>query len=295
MRGSSRLAGISAAVVLAIGVAGCGSSSSSGGDGGGVVPSFPDWAGGPDRSYGPMEAWPSAMPADIPPLSGHMNMIMKRGESGGSYSVRMFFDGVSDGQFEAYVATLRKAGYSLKGEVYYTPPETEKEAEARAARGDYDVWVATLSPRELTLSIPNGSGQVTVDLDGLTQAESDALPDDEDLIKARIGTPTPAPAMSWPPEWTDRVPAPDGCNLGANNNMQSTPTDLWVACGYPDADPAHHQAIDDAYKAKLLAAGFTTQSGGPPTTTMTVYEKDSLHVVLMTGSDDWLTISVTAR
>ncbi len=294
MRGFGRSAAISAAVALAIGLAGCGHSSGTAG-GGGAVPSFPDWADNPGQSYGALEVWPSGMPADIPPFGGHMGMIMKRGETDSGYSVRMFFDGISDGQFEAYLATLRAAGYSLKGEVYYTPPETEDEAKARAARGDYDAWKATRSPREVALSVPKGSGQVVVDVDGLTQAESDALPDDEDLIKARFSTPSPGPGMSWPPEWTGKVPAPDGCYLGANNNMSSTPTELFVACGYPDADPAHHQAIDDAYRAKLVAAGFTTQGGGPDTGTMTVYEKDSITVVLMTGSEDWLTISVTQR
>lgn len=293
MRGLGRLAAISILVALAIGAAGCGHGSGSGKP----LPSLSTFSFGPDLTHpgavNALTVWPSAMPTDIPALSGHMNMIMKRGELGGSYSVRMFFDGISDGQFEAYVAALKKAGYSLKGQVYYSAPETEEEAEARAARGDYDVWIATRTPRELTLSIPNGSGQVTIDLDGLTQAESDALPDAEDIFKAGMPTPTPFPSNSWPPDWAE-VPAPDGCGLGANGNFHADATSLYIACAFPDTDPVHQQAIVDAYKAKLAAAGFTSQAG-PATTTMIVYDKGSVTVVLMVGDPEWMTVSATRR
>jgi hypothetical protein len=294
MRGFTRLASIGAAlaVVLAVGLAGCGSGGSSSGnpgdstdDGGGFVrPSVP--------GIGP-QAWPSAMPADVPPFSGHMSMIMKRGESGGSYSVRMFFDGISDEQFEAYIETLRQEGWALKPETYYTPPETEEDAAERAARGDYDAWIATRAPRSMTLSVPHGSGQVTFDLGGLTQAESDALPDVEDMLSG-LPTATPWPAQTWPPEWAGKVPEPQGCTLGANGNLTSSPTNLYVACGYPDADPDHHLAIIADYQADLAAAGFTPQDG-PQSSTMFVYQKGPINVVVMTGADEWMIVSATER
>jgi hypothetical protein len=111
-----------------------------------------------------------------------------------------------------------------------------------------------LRPRPHEDSVPL-LGEITFDVDGLTRAESDALPDLEDYLAAHMPSPTPVPSVSWPAEWADRVPAPDGCLLGANGNIVSSPENVYVACGYPDKDPQHHEAVVDAYKAKLLAAG----------------------------------------
>jgi hypothetical protein len=235
------------------------------------------------------------MPSDIPCFPGQLDMFMpQRRQSGDSYGVRMFFTGVTKQMLDDYVETLRQEGWTLKPEVYYTPPETEEDAAERAARGDYDAWIARKGTRVLTITVPSSDGdEVTFDVDGLTEAESDALPGMDDFIEG-LPTPTPWPAQTWPPEWAGKVPEPHGCTLGANGNLTSSSSNLYVACGYPDADPDHHQAIVDAYLADLAAAGFTPQEG-PPGSTMLVYQNGSINVVVMTGAEEWMIISATER
>jgi hypothetical protein len=302
MRGFARLGrvwdGVALAVVLAVGLAGCGSSASptsNPGDSGGGNGASPSDFGWPSIPGSGPQAWPSAMPSDIPYFPGQLDMFMpQRRQSGDSYGVRMFFLGVTKQMLDDYVETLRQEGWTLKPEVYYTPPETEEEASARAARGDYDAWVASKGTRVLTITVPNtDDGFVTFDVDGLTKAESDALPGMDDIIDG-LPTPTPGPAQTWPPEWAAKLPEPHGCILGANGNMTSSPSSLYVACGYPDADPDHHQAIVDAYLADLAAAGFTPQEG-PPGSTMLVYQNGSINAVVMTGAEEWMIISATER
>jgi hypothetical protein len=287
MRGLARLAGISIVVVLALGLAGCGNGGDGGVDNGGdfVRPSIPGNGA---------QAWPSAMPADIPYFPGHLDTFMpQRRQSGDSYGVRMFFTGVTQAQFQAYLDELKTAGYTLQPKVYYQEPDTEEHAKERAARGDYDAWVATKPPRVLTLTVPGpNGGEITFDVDGLTKAESDALPGLSDYLSGHMPSPTPMPSVGWPIEWAGTVPAPEGCYLGANGIVTSSPKNLYIACGYPDADPQHHQAVLNAYQAKLLAAGFAQTEGS--STTMIVYEKGPITVVLMT-TDQWMAISATER
>jgi hypothetical protein len=231
----------------------------------------------------------------------------QRRQAGDSYGVRMFFEGVGGDQFNAYLADLREAGYSLKGVVYYTEVEGEEHADERAARGEYDAVVATKTPKVVTVTVPSSSGDtVTFDIDGLTQAESDAMPGMDDFLNASTspqiigpdGQVIEATPVSWPAEWADRVPAPEGCTLGANGIMTSSPGSLYVACGYPDEDPAHHAAIVAAYKAQLVAAGFTVtreQAGQDGGLAMILLEKGTIRITIMAGSPDWMTITVTAR
>ena len=282
------------AVVLAVGLSGCGSGSSSSSIAPGGVPGDSDFVRPSIPGSGP-QAWPSAMPSDIPYFPGQLDMFMpQRRQSGDSYGVRMFFTGVTKQMLDDYVETLRQEGWTLKPEVYYTPPETEEEANERAARGDYDAWVARKGTRVLTITVPNtDDGFVTFDVDGLTKAESDALPGMDDFIEG-LPTPTPWPAQTWPPEWAGKVPEPHGCTLGANGNLTSSSSNLYVACGYPDADPDHHLAIIADYLADLAAAGFTPQEG-PQSSTMFVYQNGPINVVVMTGAEEWMIVSATER
>ncbi len=294
MRGLRRLVGVSVVVVLALGLAACGSGSggsggpgaASGDPGAFVRPSLPEM-GGP-------KAWPSAMPADIPAFPYYLDSFMpQRRQSGDSYGVRMFFTGVTKQQLDAYLDQLRAAGYKLEPKVYYTPPQTEEDANRRAAAGDYDAWVATKAPRVITVTVPQtAQGEVTFDVDGLTKAESDALPGMDDFL-GQLPTPTIEISKAWPAEWATKVPAPDGCVIGANGNMNVSPTSLYVACGYPDKDPAHQQAVVDAYQAKLLAAGFAMRN--PPVGPAMTFEKGNLQVQLLTGGTDWFIIIANER
>lgn len=167
MRGfvGSRMAAVALAVGLAVALAACG--------GNGAFK--PDLEG--TGRYGavvPSEDWPAGAPADVPAFPGHLDNLM----GGGSSRVRMFFSGVSGDQFNAYLADLREAGYTLKGVAYYTEAQGEEHAEEEAARGEYDAVVATREPKKVTMTVPaTPDGSVTFDIDGLTQAERDAMPD----------------------------------------------------------------------------------------------------------------------
>ncbi len=292
-----RLTAVSVVVALAIGAAACSSGGSgsggsgSGGSGGSdqgafVRPSLPGM-GGP-------KAWPSAMPSDVPAFPFQIESFMpQRRQSGDTFGVRIFFVGVTKQGLDAYLAQLRAAGYKLEPKVYYTPPETEEDANRRAAAGDYDAWVATKSPRVISITVPQTpQGDVTFDLDGLNRAESDALPGMDDFL-GPLPTPTAEISKTWPAEWAAKVPAPEGCVIGANGNMNVGSGNLYVACGYPDKDPAHQQAVADAYRAKLVAAGFVLQAS--PVAGMYRYVKGNIEVLVLTNGAGFMIINATER
>ncbi len=195
-----------ALVALVVLVAGCGSGGGSGPGGGGgaggssaVVPSGAGGGGddgsgaggdggvtadlsGSARTGAPMApgtGWPAAMPADIPPYPGTANMMLSQEtETERGIWIRIFVGGVSPEQFDAYVAELRAAGYSIKGTAFYSSDlgETKADAERRAAAGDVDEITASHGNRLLTIGVPKSTADVIAfDIDGLTQAEADAI------------------------------------------------------------------------------------------------------------------------
>jgi len=169
MRGR-RATTMAAVAAVALSLAGCGGDSS---------PANhllePDFGGGTiDASA--IDGWPSASPADIPAFPGHVDMVMGGRQSGDSYGVRVFLSGVTVPNLETYLATLVADGYSVVGVVYQSDFEAEADANARAQRGDFDAMEATKGVRELTITVPQtADGQITVDIDGLTQDEAAAM------------------------------------------------------------------------------------------------------------------------
>jgi hypothetical protein len=196
---------VMATVALVVFVAGCGSGGGSGAGGvdatnpGGppaVVPS----AGGDGEAGGggdgrvtadltgavrtgptlaPGSGWPEAMPPDIPPYPGTANMMLsQQTETERGIWIRIFVSGVSPQQFAIYEDELRAAGYSLKGTVFYSSDlgETKADAERRAAAGDVDEITASKGNRLLTIGVPKSEADaIAFDIDGLTQAEADAI------------------------------------------------------------------------------------------------------------------------
>ena len=160
-----------------------------------------------------------------------------------TYGVRIFFGGVSRAAFDSYIASLRSTGYALTGIVYYrdSTAEGEARAKARAAAGDVDAVRATRAPRVLTITVPaTGAGEITLDIDGLTEAENGALNQ-----------------VAWPASWADRLPAPADCRIDDRGLQGVSDTSLQVYCLYDTDDLAVRTARFAAYVAALEAHGFT--------------------------------------
>ena len=138
-----------------------------------------DINGAAGGSVTPAPNWPKAAPADIPAFPGHLDSVVaqRRQDTGGLLGVRMIFSKVPQSDFWTYLAELRGMGYRTQGLVYYSAGQSQSDAQARANKGDFDAVKASKLSRVLTITLPTGSNlQVTYDIDGLTQAESDALP-----------------------------------------------------------------------------------------------------------------------
>jgi len=196
------------------------------------------------------QGWPSTAPADVPAFPGHVDNLMVGRQNGNGYGVRIFYSGVTTEKMGAYVGALRSAGYKVQGVVYYTDipgADSNANAQARAARGEYDAVRATKDPRRLNISVPAGSdGNVTYDLDGLTKAENDAMN-----------------VASWPAGWADKVPAPANCKLDSHSILSSSAAGFKVYCIYTATDQVTRDQIVDAYIAALKAKGFTvTETSG---------------------------------
>jgi hypothetical protein len=174
---------------LAIVLSGCGGSTAATAAGGGATPGpgggSGDWsllvditagANGATVVVSPADNWPAGAPADVPAFPGHLDSVMpERSHTAYGIVARMLFSGVRKEQFAAYLDKLRNAGFQLRGAVYYSAEAGQAAAQQRAKSGDYDAVIATKDTRNLTITVPSGDGRVTFDLDGLTQAESDAL------------------------------------------------------------------------------------------------------------------------
>ncbi len=276
-----------------------GSGAGSGNDVGDAVGVDVTWTS--DAAVVPAPEWPAAAPADVPPFPGRLDEIMPQRRRIGEdrFGVRMFFSGVSQPQFRAYVVQLRGLGYVLGGVVYYSSEAGRDGAQARADGGDFDAVTAVSATRKINLTVPAGdAGTVTFDIDGLTQAESDAFGGSMPMLPGELGATASPQVGTWPAAWADRVPQPHGCTLGGDAAMGASDTMMNVACAYPDADPQHHQAILASYKAELEAAGFTVTAendnggevAGAPA--MLILEKPGLRVTLL--AVDARALSITA-
>jgi hypothetical protein len=197
----------------------------------------------------PATDWPTTAPADVPPFPGRLDNLMTGRRSDHGLGVRMFFSSVNRGQFESYVEALRAAGYAVKGVVYYADSTEAGQlaAQQRAARGDIDSVIAQKDPRHLTITVPNDAdGLVTFDLDGLTQAENDALN-----------------TAAWPAAWAARLPQPHDCKLDSRSIQVSSATGLQVYCTYTATDQAARDQVVQDYLDALAERGFKTIDADP--------------------------------
>jgi len=240
--------------------------------------------------------WPAGSPSDIPPFPGALqpNFWSPRQTQAG-YAIRLFFSGVSQAGFAGYLAELRGADFHLQGYVLYSEGQSEQDAQARAASGDVDEVVATKDRYTLTISAPGSDGTVSFDVDGLTQAEALAMGTNTFVAP----TPRQETAAPWPADWVAKLPQPDGCTV-AGGAGPSSATSLFASCRYPGTDQAGQEAIAAAYKAKLLAAGFTDQSnagGGIPAIPGSfALVKGTISVTVVThGTPDSMIITATDR
>jgi hypothetical protein len=247
------------AVVLAAFVAACGPGPAGIGpvatlsDGTGVVvdlpvstppPSDSPPAAGRTPRPTPATDWPTTAPADVPSFPGRLDNLMAGRRSDHGLGVRMFFSSVNRGQFESYIEALRAGGYVVKGVVYYTDSTEagQLSAQQRAARGDIDSVIARRDPRDLTITVPNDAdGLVTFDLDGLTQAENDALN-----------------TAAWPAAWAARLPQPHDCKLDSRSIQINSATGLQVYCTYTATDQAARDKVVEDYLDVLAERGFKT-------------------------------------
>ncbi len=211
----------------------------------------------------PAAAWPKTAPAVIPGFPGQLDSISGQREQAadGTFGVRMQFSNVAVAQFWTYLAKLRGDGFGTRGVVYYAAGESPADAQARADRGDFDAVQASRPPYVITISVPAGSKlQASFDIEGLSKAESDAIPALNDSASSggpdSEATPSGNDAF-WPAEWSARVPAPSGCLIDGKSVTTNTASALVVSCTYPDADAQHHQTVAAAYAADLQRAGFT--------------------------------------
>ena len=238
------------ALATAAVLSGCGGSSSgsspAGGRGAGtsVVVDISGNGGTIDPSQ--IQGWPSTAPSDVPAFPGTVDNLMVGRQNGNGYGVRIFFSGVTTEEFGAYLSALHAAGYKVQGIVYYSDaPNAEANAQARAARGEYDAVRATKDPRRINISVPAADGRLTYDLDGLTKAENDAM--------------NVAP---WPAGWADKVPAPNGCQLDSRSILSSDLSGFRLYCLYASTDQASRDQVVDAYLAALQAKGFSITETG---------------------------------
>jgi hypothetical protein len=272
---------VTAFAVALVTLAGCGGATGGGTTGGGTTTTVPggltiDLPGGGqggDAAQASPVGWPPAAPADIPPFPGTVENLMT-GRQGGSsdaehrFGVRIFYGGVTRDAYDAYLASLRTAGYALKGIVYYTDATAEGEANARrrADAGDYDAAIATKAPRVLTVTVPaTAEGEITLDIDGLTQAENTALN-----------------VVAWPAAWAERLPAPDGCHLDDRGILAVSETSIQVSCRYDDPK-ADHQATVAAYTAKLATLGYAVAGSSDPSSVVLRSERVEVHIIAAMG------------
>jgi hypothetical protein len=303
-----------AALVLAA-AAGCGDNKPAYDPGrqGVVSVEIGDW--NPGQTVAPSQGWPWPNMTDVPPFPGTVDAGTSTltgrvtvGAGGGSLTLTI--TGVSHEQFQAYAMLLRRSGYQVSGLNYYnSDPDA---ARARAARGDVDEVVATKGSRRLDIHAPS-NGRVRFTIQGLTQAEVDALPTQNTGANLVVGAsgetylvsvrPIPtstgiSASHDWPAAWADRVPKPADCVIEANGVAAAGADMLYVTCAYTDTDTAKHEAALKTYEAQLVAAGYTLVSeskaagGGVGVAILT---KDTVTVTLMNAEPEGMIVSALQR
>lgn len=141
-------------------------------------------------SHGEYAEWPDYLPDDIPPIPANINTVIA-----GQDRIRIFFDGLPEKEFNAYLQLLQQKGFSFQFIVYEEPYMPEGEAEEKLKRGDYDS--VRITKGEYNMRIEYGNGQGTFDIDSWGQPEGTVI----DF------------GPKWPEELAGILSAPDNCTL----------------------------------------------------------------------------------
>jgi hypothetical protein len=141
-------------------------------------------------SYGEYAKWPDYLPDDIPPIPADINTVIA-----GQDRIRIFFDGLPENEFNAYLQLLQKNGFSLQFIVYEEPYMSEGEAEAKLKQGNYDS--VRITKGDYNMRIEYGNGQGTFDIDSWGQPEGTVIDS----------------GPKWPQELAGILGAPDNCTI----------------------------------------------------------------------------------
>jgi len=171
------------------------------------------------NAAGPGVGWPNVIPSDIPALRSGISSVL-----GGPGMVRIFYSGVTDDEFMAYLEALDEAGFELEYLVYASDANPER-AEERAAAGEWDAVRARRG--DFTVGVAFGAGEGSIDVSGPI----------EDVGSDR----------SWPSEWA-AIPTPDELVITEVQRFSSGPI---VNLAYSDDTDI------EGYIDELTSGGFT--------------------------------------
>lgn len=206
--------------------------------------------------------WPAYIPADIPPLEGTITNVM---EAPGSH-VRLFFEGVSEQQLEAYLGQLQSLGYTLEY-VVYVPEGVPNDSDERLKAGDYDAVRIARGAYDMTIEF--GEELLTYDIS--TAAFSGSVQD--------------SAGLEWPAGLASLVPQPEHCPI--NHMLPPQPDWVMITCR-----PADDAVLDD-YLHLLQGAGFQpVETSLESVAPLHTYRLDALEVSLQQTSPTILSIEI---
>lgn len=182
-----------------------------------------------EQSLEQVAGWPGYIPDEIPPLPGTIRKVMG-GEGAGR--VRIFYQGMTKQEIDAYLRLLEKRGFLLEYRVYVDESKPDN-SEERMRKGDYDDVLITKG--EYSMRLDYGGGDIVYDID--TYAFAGSIP-----------TSTGA---SWPTELQGKIFPPERCPI--EQIFPGTPAGYLVLC-----QPADEQVASD-YISALLSAGFSPE------------------------------------
>lgn len=187
-------------------------------------------AGSGGLNFGAADKWPDYIPADIPVLEGNIRKVM---EAPG-IKVRIFYEGLTQKQFDQYLKLLKQEGFNLQYIVYIEEgfPDNSEE---RLKRGEYDA--VDITRGNYHLRVEYGEDNTTLDI--YTQGFEGA----PDQPTATVTV------YEWPADIVGVVPQPEGCDIFSIVNLNGG--------GYQIMCNIKVQGIDLVYIQQLQGLGFT--------------------------------------
>ncbi|MEJ2549110.1 MAG: hypothetical protein P8Z34_00325 [Anaerolineales bacterium] len=177
--------------------------------------------------FGSSAQWPDYIPADIPELKGQISTVMAAPES----HIRIFYENITEGQIEDYLAELQAAGFQLEYIVYTREGFPDNSAE-KIEKGEYDA--VDITKGEYHMRLEFGGSEATYDI-YTTGFEAEV-----------IAATTP----QWPVALIDIAPPPERCKLTSVNQTSRDGLGYTIMC-----EPADDGVFED-YADALYAIGF---------------------------------------